>query len=181
MISIEDKIWFCAFYEGEGSISNDKSNYNRIRISICQNDKTPLELGKKLWGGCIRNRVRQSKNKTCYGHEWIMNQPQALKFLEDIKPYMKIPYKINQMKTALNISQIKYERTFKCFFCDLEYANPQGRRRHEIQSHISKNEKYKCTDCIEEYITRPEFNDHLKTHTLINSTASADEKSVRDT
>jgi hypothetical protein len=51
----------------------------------------------------------------------------------------------------------------------------------EIQSHISKNEKYKCTDCIEEYITRPEFNDHLKTHTLINSTASADEKSVRDT
>ena len=164
MVSIEDKIWFCAFYEGEGSISNDKSNYNRFRISISQNDITPLELGKSIWGGCIRKRTRQSKNKTCHGHEWIMNQPQALKFIEDIKPYMKIPYKIKQLEKALEISEKGYERKFKCFFCDAEYANPGCRRRHEKQAHIDKKQYYKCIHCEEEYTSRPEIKEHLKTH-----------------
>ena len=59
MLSIENKIWFCGFYEGEGSISNDKYNYNRVRISVSQNDITPLELGKSIWG-----RMYTKKNKT---------------------------------------------------------------------------------------------------------------------
>jgi hypothetical protein len=71
-------IWFCGFYEGEGSVSNDKSNNNRLRLSISQNDKTPLELGKTIWGGAIRQRIRESKNKTCYGHEWVLNHNQAI-------------------------------------------------------------------------------------------------------
>ena len=41
-------IWFAGFYEGEGSVSNDTHNRNRIRLSISQNDKTPLEIGKKI-------------------------------------------------------------------------------------------------------------------------------------
>ena len=43
------KIWFAGFYEGEGSISNDTNNRNRLRISISQNDKTPLEIGQNIW------------------------------------------------------------------------------------------------------------------------------------
>ena len=38
--------WFCGFYEGEGSISNDMSNNNKLRLSIAQNDSTPLEIGQ---------------------------------------------------------------------------------------------------------------------------------------
>ena len=40
------KIWF-AFYE----FVNDKSNNNRLRVCVSQNDKTPLEKAKKMWGG----------------------------------------------------------------------------------------------------------------------------------
>jgi hypothetical protein len=47
MSSFENKVWFCGFYEGEGSISNDKSNNNRLRLCISQNDITPLELGNQ--------------------------------------------------------------------------------------------------------------------------------------
>ena len=36
--------WFCGFYEGEGSVSNDIGNNNRLRLSISQNDVTPLAI-----------------------------------------------------------------------------------------------------------------------------------------
>ena len=39
-------IWFAGFYEGEGTIVNDISNRNKLRISISQNDRTPLDIGK---------------------------------------------------------------------------------------------------------------------------------------
>ena len=42
MTDIQLKIWFAGFYEGEGSISNDINNRNRLRLNISQNDKTPL-------------------------------------------------------------------------------------------------------------------------------------------
>ena len=148
MISLEDKIWFCAFYEGEGSISNDKSNYNHIRISISQNDITPLELGKKLWGGFIRNRIRQSKNKTCYGNEWIMNRPQAIKFIEDIKPYMKIPYKIQQIENALELAKKSYERKFKCFFVN------QNMLTLRLEEDTKKNHIFKIINFINVHIVK---------------------------
>ena len=53
-------IWFAGFYEGESSISCDISNRNRIIVSISQNDITPLEKGKEIWGGSIRKRERKS-------------------------------------------------------------------------------------------------------------------------
>lgn len=37
---------FVGFYEGEGSLSNDKSNNNRIRLSVSQNDPAPLYKAK---------------------------------------------------------------------------------------------------------------------------------------
>lgn len=46
------------FYEGEGYVSNDKSNNNRIRLGIDQNDPTPLYKAQEIWGGSVRARTR---------------------------------------------------------------------------------------------------------------------------
>jgi hypothetical protein len=162
MTTYENKIWFCAFYEGEGSVSND--NNNRLRLSISQNDKTPLELAKSIWGGAIRARIRQSKNKLCYGNEWVLNHNQALIFLEDIKPYMKIPYKIQQINKVMIECKKGYKGEYKCSMCDLVYATPQGRRRHEKKIHIDNNVLHKCDKCDTEYEYKGSLNRHLKTH-----------------
>lgn len=133
----ETTIWFAGFYEGEGSISNDISNNMRYRISISQNDKTPLELGKNIWGGSIRTRTRKSpaSDKICFGHEWILYHKEATKFIEDISPFMKIPYKIKQIEKVKLRAIEGIERKFKCHYCEQEYANPSGRRRHEKTKH----------------------------------------------
>ena len=98
------KIWFAGFYEGEGSISNDISNRNKLRINISQNDKTPLIEGQKIWGGYIYERVRKSpsSDKICCGHEWRLNHNEAITFINDIKPYLLIPYKIKQIETCFS-------------------------------------------------------------------------------
>jgi len=51
-------IWMAGFYEGEGYVSNDKSNNNRIRLGIDQNDPTPLYKAQEIWGGSVRARTR---------------------------------------------------------------------------------------------------------------------------
>lgn len=163
-ISLENKIWFCAFYEGEGSVSNDKSNNNRLKLSISQNDKTPLELGKTLWGGNIRARTRQSKNKICHGNEWVLNHNQALVFLEDIKPYMKIPYKKNQIKLVMKEFEKGWNEEYKCNFCENIYASASGRRRHEKQIHIANNQLHTCTICNNTYDYKDSLTRHIKTH-----------------
>ena len=129
--------WFCGFYEGEGSISNDKSNNNRLRLSISQNDIVPLELAQKIWGGTIHKRERTSpaSNKQCCGYEWRISHNTALVFINDIKPFMIIPYKINQIATALANAQAGLDRRFKCKDCDADYASPAGRRRHWLSIH----------------------------------------------
>jgi DNA-directed RNA polymerase subunit RPC12/RpoP len=162
MKTVELIIWFCGFYEGEGSVSNDKSNNNRLRLSISQNDVTPLELGKSIWGGSIRERIRESKNKTCHGHEWVLNHNQALVFIEDIKPYMKIPYKINQLETVMKHMNDKGEGSYKCNFCDKVYTLAANRRRHELTSHIKKDQLFTCTRCSNEYMSRDSLVRHLK-------------------
>jgi len=158
------KIWFAGFYEGEGSISNDISNRNRFRISISQNDKTPLEIGKQIWGGFIRTRVRKSiaSGKLCYGNEWVMNHNQSIKFIKDIKPYMLIPYKINQIKKCEEINNMEWNNKYKCKFCDKEFSDMSGRRRHEKNNHIEKGEKHKCTLCENEYNSRDSMKRHIK-------------------
>lgn len=131
--------WFCGFYEGEGWVSNDISNNNRIRVGIAQNDVTPLELAQRLWGGHIRKRVRKSpaSDKICTCHEWILYHHDAIAFLNDIKPHMLIPYKIRQIDTVLEQCEKGIERRFKCKHCDNDYASPSGRRRHELQVHLN--------------------------------------------
>ena len=124
--------WFCGFYEGEGSLSNDRSNNNRIRLSIAQNDKTPLEIAKKIWGGFIAKRIRKSpaSEKICEGYEWRCGHNQAMKFIEDIKPFMLIPYKINQINTALERVKEGSDARYPCKLCEADFASPSGRRRH---------------------------------------------------
>jgi hypothetical protein len=93
--------WFCGFYEGEGWITNDMSNNNRYRVGIAQNDKTPLELAKEIWGGNIRKRVRAKTNATSKmstSYELILTYHQSKQFIDDIKPYLLVPYKIKQIE-----------------------------------------------------------------------------------
>ena len=135
------KIWMAAFYEGEGYTSNDVSNNNRIRLGIDQNDPTPLHMAQKIWGGRVRKRVRKSpaSNKICTVHCWVLNHHDALTFLADIKPYMLIPYKINQMNTVLEKAANGLNRRFQCKYCDKDYASPSGRRRHEKAAHLTSD------------------------------------------
>ena len=133
------KIWMAGFYEGEGSISNDISNNNKLRLSVSQNDPTPLLRAQEVWGGSVRKRVRVSpaSDKICTGHEWRINHHQTLQFLEDTRRFMIIPYKINQIEKALQTSQTPLDRRFKCNFCDKDFASPSGRRRHTKANHIN--------------------------------------------
>jgi hypothetical protein len=133
--------WFCGFYEGEGWITNDVCNNNKFRIGIAQNDKTPLELGKTIWGGYIKKRTRITNvnSKISVGYEWILSNKESILFINDIKPYMIIPYKINQIELAFEKQKNGLNRRFKCKYCDLDYASPSGRRRHERNFHINSD------------------------------------------
>lgn len=133
--------WFCGFYEGEGWITNDITNNNRFRIGLAQNDNTPLELAKEIWGGNIRKRERTTNatKKLSVGYELILSYNQSKEFIKDIKPYMVIPYKIKQIEEAEKKAEEGLNIRFKCKYCDLDYAAPSGRRRHELQTHINSN------------------------------------------
>jgi len=139
---MDDKLfnaYFAGFYEGEGYVSNDKSNNERIRLGIDQNDPAPLYKAQQKWGGSIRKRVRKSSvsNKICTGHEWRLCHNDALTFLNDIKPYMMIPYKIGQVSIALEKAAKGNNRKYKCKECSMEYASPAGRRRHYKKIHLN--------------------------------------------
>lgn len=135
--------WFCGFYEGEGWVSNDTTNNNRLRLGIAQNDRTPLDIAVQLWGGNIKTRVRKSpaSEKICVGYEWILSHNRSLVFLQDIEPFMMIPYKKEQVRHAIERSKVGLVRRFKCKQCEQDYASPSGRRRHELAAHSPLKEK----------------------------------------
>lgn len=169
------KIWFAGFYEGEGSVSNDTNNRNRLKIMIAQNDRTPLDIGQKIWGGVVVKRIRKSpaSDKICVGHEWKINHKQSIKFLDDIKPYMLIPYKINQIKKCMEKLEEEWTKRFECSFCDNDFADASGRRRHEKSQHINKSQKHKCETCKKTYATLDSMKRHMKlNHTSVASVTS---------
>jgi hypothetical protein len=133
--------WFCGFYEGEGYVCNDKSNNNRLRLGIAQNDKTPLEIALTIWGGSISKRIRKSplSDKMCEGHEWRLCHKEALEFIKDIRPFMIIPYKKQQIENALHLAEKGIKRRFKCKHCHMDYASPAGRRRHVKAIHLNSD------------------------------------------
>ena len=55
---------------------------------------------------------------------------QSITFLEDIKPFMLIPYKINQVKIALERMEEGSDARYPCKICEADFASPSGRRRH---------------------------------------------------
>jgi hypothetical protein len=133
--------WFCGFYEGEGWICSDKGNCNRLRLGIAQNDKTPLEIGQNIWGGSIKKRIRKSpaSGKICTGYEWVLSHCQSLEFIKDIKPYMLIPQKIQQMEREIKNFEEGERKRYACKHCDSDFANPSARRRHEKNFHSQPN------------------------------------------
>ncbi len=134
-------IWMAGFYEGKGYIVNDKSNNNRLRLGIDQNDPTPLYKAKEIWGGSVIERVRKSpvSDKICICHTWRLSHNDSLNFISDIEPYLQIPYKINQIYIAKKNAEIGLKRRFKCNYCVKDFASPSGRRRHEKKFHINSN------------------------------------------
>lgn len=75
---------------------------------------------------------------------------------------MLIPYKIKQIADCEKKSNEKWERKFKCSFCDKVYTDASGRRRHEKIEHISKDQKHKCKLCEKEYNSKDSMNRHIK-------------------
>lgn len=148
-------IWFAGFYEGEGTVANDKSNRNSLKVGVYQNDPVPLYIAQKRWGGQIRRRERKSpaSDKICVCHEWSLKGSSFVtKFFEDIRKYMIIPYKINQLKKCEEKLLEPWTQRFKCKFCDKDYSDPQGRRRHEKKDHASSSSvRYKCDFCDKDY------------------------------
>ena len=160
---IKNKIWFAGFYEGEGSVSNDIHNRNKIRLNISQNDKTPLVLGQTIWGGTIRERTRITPSgKTCYGNEWVLNHNQALTFIKDIKEYMIIPYKIQQIDKVIEKSNEIWTSRFKCSFCEDDFSDSSGRRRHEKTQHNENGSRHKCSLCENEYLSLDSMKRHVR-------------------
>lgn len=133
--------WFAGFYEGEGWVSNDITNMNRLRLGIAQNDPKPLEIAMSIWGGRMRKRTRKSpaSDKICVGYEWILDHKSALEFISDIKPFMLIPYKIQQINAVLEKQKEPWKSKFACKLCQKEYANPSSRRRHVKNFHENSN------------------------------------------
>lgn len=162
--------WFAGFYEGEGWVSNDKENRNRLKVGIAQNDRTPLDQGQAIWGGSVIKRVRKSpatnSTKICTSHAWNLSHAKGLKFIRDIRPYMRIPYKIQQFEKCLAKPKEPWDRRFKCKFCDLDFADPSGRRRHEKKEHVDKGVVHKCeySGCSRTFKSR----DSLRRHHRIN-------------
>ncbi|VBB17662.1 hypothetical protein YASMINEVIRUS_125 [Yasminevirus sp. GU-2018] len=166
MATEQQKIWFCGFYEGEGWISNDSSNNNRIRVGIAQNDRTPLDLGQRLWGGTVKVRTRKSpaSDKICHGHEWVLYPKEAKVFIDDIRPYMIIPYKIGQVNEALQKQTDGLQRKFKCAYCDETYASPAGRRRHQLKEHLAIGKIFECDICNKQYKSNDSLIRHKQAH-----------------
>jgi hypothetical protein len=168
--------WFAGFYEGEGWVSNDKSNSCRLKLGIAQNDETPLTIAQLCWGGSITKRVRKSpaSDKICTGYEWNLSHKAALEFISDIRPYMIIPYKINQLERAIE----RFENPvptepYGCAFCDKQFIHCANRRRHERTQHTEKNELFICDmkGCDRKYKTR----DTLQRHKRLNHNVDGNE------
>lgn len=157
-------VWFAGFYEGEGTVCNDKSNRNRLHVSVAQNDRTPLNLAQIRWGGSVRERTRISpaSEKICHGHEWTIRGKNVELFFEDIEPFMIIPYKINQLIKARAIAAGPWNEQFKCNFCDMKYSDPSGRRRHEIKEHISKGQFFCCEFCGQNHKSVNSMRRHIR-------------------
>jgi len=154
--------YFAGFYEGDGWAVTDKSNNNCLIVGIDQQTIEPLNLAKNKWGGTIIERIRKSpaSEKMCTIFTWRIMRDKAIKFIDDIKPNMLIPYKINQIKNVIeNIGNRDTE--YKCKHCEATFNAASNRRRHEREYH-ERVEKYSCEYCETKYKNEQTLKLHIK-------------------
>jgi len=156
--------YICGFYEGDGYISLDKSANNSIIIGIDQQTVEPLNLAKEKWGGSIIKRIRKSpaSDKMCTIFTWVIRRKRAEVFINDIKKYMRIPYKINQIDEALKNKGKKSDGDYKCKYCNKQFSNPPNRRRHELNTHIG-GKIFNCEKCNSTFKQAYNLKLHLET------------------
>jgi len=75
---------------------------------------------------------------------------------------MRIPYKIEQLKTALENVEKGHKGEYNCSFCENVYTIAANRRRHELQAHLNKDQRFSCEKCKNEYMSRDSLTRHLK-------------------
>ena len=94
--------WLAGFYEGEGSCgcytNGRKRNKHRLTVSVSQKDPRVLKHIKTMLG-----RGSVIANRTTYGivYAWRTYSASARWFLNQIRPYMRTPLKIDQVDAAL--------------------------------------------------------------------------------
>ena len=98
-----------------------------------------------------------------------MSHHESLVFIKDIKPFMMIPYKINQINICVDKATHEWARSFKCSFCEkfiLIHLVDEGMKKN---NHIDKGVLHKCKICDKEYNSLDSLKRHKKNH---NSVAS---------
>jgi hypothetical protein len=115
--------YLAGFFDGEGSImadrrqnytKNSKSKYHRSRngkrsptatIKLCNTDKKPVELIKKIFGGkiLVDDAKRGNRNKPLFTYRAYENRARVI--LETLLPYLIA--KKHHAKLALRIYKLK--------------------------------------------------------------------------
>ncbi len=172
----ELNIYFAGFYEGDGYVSNDITANNSLLVGMDQQTKEPFDLVVEKWGGKITERLRKSpaSDKMCTTFSWVAKRKLAEEFIYSIEPYMLIPYKINQIKSALSKMGQKTGNRYNCSHCNQTFSSPANRRRHEKDKHLNTN-GHKCTKCDKVYKDGGSLNYHIKTKHTENSTVKCKE------
>ena len=62
---------------------------------------------------------------------------------------------------------------FKCSFCELDFSDLSGRRRHKKFNHIEKGQLHKCEHCDKTYSSLDSMKRHIKlNHNSVASVCS---------
>lgn len=112
MLMAISKEYIAGFFDGEGNISisphrvseEHKGPYLVLIINITQVDRTPLEHIAALYGGNIRIH-RPANTNWSVVHRWNITARSALKFLEDIVPYLIV--KREEALIAIEFQKLK--------------------------------------------------------------------------
>lgn len=85
VVSEQDKVYYAALLDGEGSImlSNSHGGFPHLEVSIANNYFPVLLEAITKWGGTL-----QRSSGTC--KTWRLYSEGALRFLKDVTPFLKI-------------------------------------------------------------------------------------------
>lgn len=116
--SAEDCIYAAAFTDGEGCVTvrysqlKLKQGYNYsafASVTVSQADPHGVILlwFQERWGGSVRNKP-EGKTNARNAWEWCIVSQQAYKFLDDVRPYLRI--KGPQADNALLLRDLRLAR-----------------------------------------------------------------------